>query len=100
MAIIFDNLEDFKKAVSDAVQESHTVTRANIIEKVTENTEAQHKETRKQVIDMTQAQQDVTRGYLKDRIAEAAPADLAADINAAGLASAVRDELVKILEGK
>ena len=74
------------------------MTRSFVVEKVTENTEAQHVETRKQIIGMTQAQSDVTRGYLKDRIAEAKPADLAADITAAGIAREVYDEIGKLFQ--
>lgn len=77
---IFNSIDEFKKAVGEAVQESHKVTRTHIIEKVTENTEAQHVETRKQVIDMGQAQEDVTRGYLADRVRDASPADVVAAI--------------------
>lgn len=91
---------DLKRIVGEAVQESHNVTRANVIKTLTENTEAQHVETRKQVIEMTQAQSDVTRSYLKDRIKELSPADLAVQINAAGIAKEVQAELIKLIGGK
>jgi len=90
---------DLKRIIGEAVQESHTVTRENVIKTVTENTEAQHVETRKQILDVTQAQQDVTRGWLADRIKEASPADLAATINAAGIAHEVYDEIGKLFQG-
>lgn len=89
---------DLKRIIGEAVQPAHEVTRGNIIETLTANTEAQHQETRKQILDVTQAQQDVTRGYLKDRIAEAKPADLAADIAAAGIAREVYDEIGKLFQ--
>lgn len=41
----------------------------------------------------------VDRQYLTDRIKDTAPADLAAQINAAGIAADVRNELVKLIGG-
>lgn len=65
---LFNSLDEFKQAVADAIQASHTVTRTNIIDTLTANTEAQHVETRTQAVNSTQAQHDVTRGYLRDTI--------------------------------
>ena len=59
---------DLTRIIAAAVQPAHDVTRANIIKTLTDNTNAQHVETRKQAVSTTQAQHDVTRGYLRDSI--------------------------------
>ena len=63
-----------------------------VTDEIAARTNAQKDDLAKQLAD--------SRGVILASIQNSQPAQLAADINAAGIASAVRDELVKILEGK
>ena len=107
MPLTKEDVDNIAARIVEVIQPIEDVTRQYLADRtrdaaiaVLNGSQAQEDVTRQYLVDTTQAQSDVTRQFLSDRIKETAPADLAAQIDAAGAAAAVRDELVKLLEGK
>ena len=100
---LFNNVAEFRQAVADVTQPMHDTTRQFVKDRITENglavlngSQAQEDVTRDYLRNQTQAQQDVTRQYLADRIRETSPAEVAALIPD-DQAQAFIDALVKRL---
>jgi hypothetical protein len=91
MPLTKEDVDNIAARVVEVLQPIEDVTRQFLADRTKEATAA--------ILNGTQAQSDVTRQYLADRIKDTPPADLAAQINAAGIAEAVRDELVKLIGG-
>lgn len=88
---LFANLAEFKQAVADVQQPMEDVTRQFLGDKVDA--------AALRVLNGQQAMEDVTRDFLKDRIKEASPAEIALQVNAAGIAKEVQAELIKLIGG-
>jgi hypothetical protein len=107
MPLTKEDVDNIAARIVEVIQPIEDVTRQYLADRtrdaaiaVLNGSQAQEDVTRQYLVDTTQAQSDVTRQFLSDRIKETAPADLAVQINAAGLAEAVRDELVKLIGGE
>lgn len=107
MPLTKEDIDNIAARVVEVIQPIEDITRQYLADRtrdaalaVLNGSQAQEDVTRAYLVDTTQAQSDVTRQFLADRIKETPAADLAAQIDAAGIASQVRDELVKLLTGK
>jgi hypothetical protein len=92
---LFNNIDEFKRAVQEATQPAEDVTRAYL----NEQDQARHDVTRAYLADTTQNVEDVTRQYLADRIKEASPETIA-NLVPADIAQQVIDALAARLTVK
>ena len=92
---LFNNIDEFKRAVQEATQPAEDVTRNYL----NEQDQARHDVTRAYLADTTQNVEDVTRQYLADKIKASSPETIV-NLIPADIAQQVIDALAARLAGK